>query len=383
MGKKIDVHLYQSPFTHETRILRVTKSLVDANVFDQIFVIASLRHENTEEHEDLDEKRHVWRIPAMMKRRGLISKVLLTLEWSLRAFLFVRKLDLKCVNAHALSVLPLSVLIKFWKRCKLVYEPHEIETKTTEVQGVRKFFSEWTHKTLIRFADVVALTSEGHAEWYRREYKLNNVWVIRNCPYKRKKAISTSENRLRKKFNIPESELLFLYQGAIAKPRGTDLLMRVFSRLPKNIHIVFMGFGSDLDTLFEYEKKFSNIHYHPAVPPNELLHYTSCADVGIHMMDDSCINHLYALPNKPMEYMNAGIPAIVSDLPEMGRLIRDSKAGWVVPVNDENALEHLILNLNVEEAREKVQLAKSWASQNNWEEEEKVLFSMYEKLGLK
>jgi glycosyltransferase involved in cell wall biosynthesis len=98
-------------------------------------------------------------------------------------------------------------------------------------------------------------------------------------------------------------------------------------------------------------------------------------------MDDSCINHLQALPNKPMEYINAGIPAIVSDLPEMGKLIRSSGAGWVVPVDDESNLETFILGLESDEIVRKSKKANLWANMNNWEQEEGILISMYENLG--
>lgn len=378
---KVNIHLYQSPFIHETRILRITKSLSRVGVFGRIIVIASLRESGTKEHEILDEIREVWRVPSKIKRRGLISKVFLTLQWSIRSFYFAKQKNIVCVNPHSLSVLPLAVLIKFWKGCKLVYDAHEIETGTTEVKGIRKIFSEFVEKVLIRYIDALSLTSEGHAVWYKKKYNLSNVWVIRNCP-NAKKSAANSINIFRKKFKIPKEDLLFLYQGAIAKQRGTDLLMRVFSKLTHNKHIVFLGFGSNLEQLLEYEKNFPNIHYHQAVSPDELHIFTACADVGIHMMDDSCVNHLYALPNKPMEYMNAGIPAIVSDLPEMGRLIRDSGAGWVVPVNDELALEQLINSLSRTEIIEKGEKAKKWASANTWEKEENKLFAMYKNLGL-
>ena len=45
-----------------------------------------------------------------------------------------------------------------------------------------------------------------------------------------------------------------------------------------------------------------NIHYHPMVDIDELQKYTSSADVGIHMILNTCLNHYYCLPNKLFEY---------------------------------------------------------------------------------
>jgi glycosyltransferase involved in cell wall biosynthesis len=44
--------------------------------------------------------------------------------------------------------------------------------------------------------------------------------------------------------------------------------------------------------------------------------------VGVSLLQDTCENHRLALPNKLFEYLAAGVPVVVSDLPEMGGLVR-------------------------------------------------------------
>jgi glycosyltransferase involved in cell wall biosynthesis len=380
MANGLNVHMYPSPFTHETRILRVTRTLTAERIFDEVLVVAALRKQGTNEHETIDAQRRVWRIPVGIERRSLLSKVLNSLQWNWRAFRELRRMPIRCLNAHALSVLPLGVLLRRLTGCKLVYDAHEIETETTETRGFRQRISKFIERRLVRSVDVLAFTSHGHADWYRESYALKNLWVIRNHPYTRRTPFP-ERSHFRDKFGIGAGHVVFLYQGAIARPRGTTLLMDVFEKLPPHLHIVFMGFGEDLARLLELEKTRPNFHYHPAVAPGEVANYTSGADVGIHMMDDSCVNHLHALPNKPLEYMNAGIPAIVSDLPEMGRLVRDSGGGWVVKVNDAAALERLILTLTPEAIAEKAARARDWARVNTWENEEQVLRDMYGSIG--
>jgi glycosyltransferase involved in cell wall biosynthesis len=377
---RTNVHLYPSPFTHETRILRITASLVAHGTFDRVIVVAALRTPGTAERERLDDAREVWRVRTVVPRLGLLTKALNSIEWSLRVLWGLRREQINCLNPHALSVLPLAVIIKLFKSCRVIYDAHEIETETTEVTGLRKPLSQLTERLLISFVDAVNLTSDGHGAWYRREYGLDNVWVVRNCPYRRT-AVARPPSDFREKFGIPDDHLVFIYQGAIAAPRGTDLLLDVFVGLPPDRHIVFMGFGPGVDRVREHEQRLTNIHYCPAVPPAEVSRYTCGANVGIHVMDDSCVNHLHALPNKPMEYMNAGLPAIVSDLPEMGELIRSAGAGWVVPVNDGAALRRMVLGLDWEQIEAKRRLAQAWADSNNWESEEPKLTELYRTLG--
>jgi glycosyltransferase involved in cell wall biosynthesis len=380
LSREINVHLYPSPFAHETRILRITKSLVNAGVFNEVHVIASLRKNDMPEHEHIDESRQVWRIPTKFARRGLIGKTLNALEWSLRAFWLLRKQPIACINARTLSVLPVAVVLKKLKRCCLIYDVHEIETETPEVRGIRRILSKAAERFFIRSADAVAVTSEGHAAWYQSHYGLQRVWIVRNYPLRRP-AFTLRQKLLREAFQLQDTDLLFLYQGVISSGRGIDLLLRVFRRLPHDRHIVFLGFGDNLTAIKESARLHPNIHFYPAVPPGELIKYTASADVGVHMMDDSCLNHLYALPNKPMEYLNAGIPALVSNLPEMGKLIEEAGAGWVMPVNDEQTLERFIRDLTREEIEQKAAHAAAWGATHTWEDEEQTLIELYRTLG--
>lgn len=382
MPNKINVHVYPSQFVYETRILRITKSLIEDKVFDQIIILASLQNSNLPIREKIDDFRTVIRIPTLVNRAGLFSKIINMLEWNIRAFFLLRGKKIACINAHSLSVLPISALIKHKNNSRLVYDAHEIETETTETKGLRQRVSKIVERVLMKYVDVICLTSDGHANWYSRNFEDVVIRVVRNCPYiGGREAPAKDSSLFRNRFSIPAQDLIFLYQGSISKPRGTDLIMRVFEKLPPSYHIVFMGFGPGVSEVKKFEAITPNIHYLPAVHPNDVSKYTSGADVGIHMMDDSCENHLYALPNKPMEYMNAGLPAIVTDLPEMGKLIKDARSGWVVPINDEGALYEVVLNITSEAISTFSKGSRDWALLNNWESEVFKLHDLYAALG--
>ena len=345
-------------------------------------IIASLQHSDLPQRQIIDECRSVVRIPTLVKRRGLFSKVVNMIEWNFRAFMLLYRQPIACINAHSLAVLPVSVLLKILASCRLVYDAHEIETETTETKGIRKIISKIIEKFLMGFVDTLCLTSFGHQRWYHNNFEAVNIRVVRNCPYIPKENPFSDERSLfRKYFSIPNKDLIFLYQGSIAKPRGTDVILKVFEELPPNFHIVFMGFGPDVNKVIDLANLNPNIHYLPAVSPDEVFKYTSGADVGIHMMDDSCINHLHALPNKPMEYMNAGLACIVTDLPEMGELIRNARAGWTIPVGDHLALRDVVLNMTKEKALTRSRASCEWARENNWESEESKLRDLYRDLG--
>ena len=61
-----------------------------------------------------------------------------------------------------------------------------------------------------------------------------------------------------------------------------------------------------------------------------MLRYTISADVGIHAIKNSCLNHYYCMPNKLFEYAMAGLPVIVSNMKEMRDFVLLNQMGVVV-----------------------------------------------------
>ena len=71
-----------------------------------------------------------------------------------------------------------------------------------------------------------------------------------------------------------------------------------------------------------------------------------------------------------------GVPVIVSDFPEMGRVIDESGCGWKVSI-DKKSLYSLILNIDKIEIATKRERAKKYRKKIGWEIEEKNLIELY------
>jgi glycosyltransferase involved in cell wall biosynthesis len=377
---KVNVHIYPSPFKNESRILRVTKTLFDANVFDKIYIVATLEP-GLPKTEALDEKREVVRICRKLgnNKEGVFWKTIKTLEWSWRIIWYLRKQSIDCINCHSLPVLPLCVFLKIIHGSKLIYDTHELETETDGLKGIRKGISKLVEWLLIGFANETVTVSDSIAEWYQRRYKIKKVSVVKNVPYSQE--VSPYKTKLlRDAFKIRDNHLLFLYQGEISRKRGIDLLLNVFSRVSHEKHIVFLGFGEMVDIVKDYAIRFPNIHYHPAAEPDNLFQYTCSADVGVHLIKNTCLNHYYCLPNKIWEYLNASIPIIVSDLFEMGKVVDYFKCGWKCQGN-ENDVIALIEQITLDLVSEKRNYANASRNFIGWHLEEPTLLSIYERLG--
>ncbi|HOI72957.1 MAG TPA: glycosyltransferase [Syntrophales bacterium] len=376
----LNVHIYPTPFRNESRILKITRSLKEANVFDRIRIMATWE-EGLAEEEDLDETRRVVRIRRRIgeERSGTFWKAVRVGEWSWRVMQSLRGERIDCINAHSLSVLPLCVLLKRLKGSKLIYDTHELETETAGSTGIRRVLARRVERILIREADAVIAVNDSIASWYRRTYGLKRVWVVKNVPY-RPDSVPAKTSMLRDACGVGGEEILFLYQGAMAKDRGIRRLLDVFSRLDENRHLVCMGFGEDVDLVKRFAGAHPNIHYHPAVPPSEVFRYTSGADVGVHLIENTCLNHYYCLPNKIWEYLNAALPVVVSDLPEMAQVVDRFGCGWKCDPSDDGALR-LIGGISMPDVDGKRERALEAREGFGWHVEEKEMLDAYQEIG--
>lgn len=83
---RINLHIYQSPFKNESRILRITSTLVTNGIFDKVIIVASYE-KGLKEIEDLDKFRTVYRIKTVLSPRlNSFSRYFYLIEWAFRIY---------------------------------------------------------------------------------------------------------------------------------------------------------------------------------------------------------------------------------------------------------------------------------------------------------
>ena len=87
---------------------------------------------------------------------------------------------------------------------------------------------------------------------------------------------------------------------------------------------------------------YGKVFFLDPVPYDMVLDVAAGADVGASLLEDTCLNHRLALPNKLFEYLNAGLPTIVSDFPELGRVVKDFDVGLAVDPSSPDAVAEAI-----------------------------------------
>ncbi|HUV06630.1 MAG TPA: glycosyltransferase, partial [Spirochaetia bacterium] len=222
--------------------MKETKSIADAGMFGRIFIGAIFR-DDLEEHESLDSSREVWRAPVRMNgfADGSLWKVFKILEWTFKIFFRFRQADIAVVHCHGLATLPIGILFRLFKKSRIVYDAHELETEREGMSFLRRRLSKIAERIFIKFTDAVMVVSDSIAGWYKDRYGLRQIYIVKNIPYGRQ--VAGESDLLKKRFDIPPNEMLFLYQGVLDSGRGITILLEAFSKLDESDHIVFMGYG--------------------------------------------------------------------------------------------------------------------------------------------
>jgi glycosyltransferase involved in cell wall biosynthesis len=378
----VNIHIYPSIFKHESRMLKIVRSLRRRSVFQRILVIAIWK-EGLPRHEVVDEGIEVLRVAPVFggAMQGTLGKVVKVVGWYLGVLLVLGGKKVECFNCHSSPVLPLSVLIKWWKKCVLVYEPHELESEKALMSARGRALTRKLEWALIRFADAVCLVNRSIADWYAAAYRLKTVWVVKNVPYRDERG-PVRTGLLRKSIGLePIDAQLFLYQGGLVPGRGLELLIEAFSQVSVHKHLVFMGFGEFEEHIRHVARSRPNIHFLPAVPPEEVKNYTVDADVGLSLTENVALNNYLCLPNKLFEYVACGVPPVVSAFPELGRFVDEFDCGWKIQP-DAGALRDLVEGMTAEDVAAKRNNTRNASLLYCWQEEEKVLLEMYLALGL-
>lgn len=362
-----NVHIYPSSFRFESRILKETESIIKHGLATEIEIVA-IWESGLPEREKIDSQRSVWRVKTnyASKPKSLWNEFLKFFSFIYQTVRAYRKSKPAYINCHSLSVLPVGVLLKLSNRkACLIYDTHELETLRNGLHGVRKWVTKCLEYVCMPFVNSIIVVSPSIGKWYSTKYN-KPVFLLRNIP--KKQVLPKRSTVFRELFTIPDNHILFIYQGLLGKGRGIEKLLQVFSSLPENKHIVFMGYGQLENEVQQLAKLHSNIHFHPAVPQHEIIAYTSGADVGICLIENTCLSYFYSLPNKLFEYILCGIPVIASHFPDMREVVEEHHAGWTCET-DEESIARIIKDIKQEDinkVRNEMDREKlSWENEEN------------------
>jgi glycosyltransferase involved in cell wall biosynthesis len=139
-----------------------------------------------------------------------------------------------------------------------------------------------------------------------------------------------------------------------------------------------MGYGPLEAKIKAASSHYPNIFFHPAVNPQVVLGYTASADIGIALIENTCLSYYYCMPNKLFEYLMVGLPVIVSNMREMAAFVRSNYLGVVTADETPAAISSAIATLLKADLNHLHENALAAGKRYSWELQEQKMIAAYQ-----
>ncbi|MBC2726055.1 glycosyltransferase [Desulfosporosinus sp.] len=309
-------------------------------------------------------------------RASIIKKIIWKFRFFLSSINKVRRIDPHIVHACNIDMLLLAYLYGF-KNKKIIYDSYEICAHKSGVASESKTLSkliENTEKFLIKKIDYMICVSNSARKYFIDKYGVKNIQTITNVP-------KVKNHKIFGPTNIPRC---VLYLGNFSVNRGIEELIlagRYIDPLVAKIHL--QGYGA-------YKEEYLNIiqdnnlgrivHLIPPIMPDAVIDEISeKADIGVVLTKPTSINHQLTVSNKIFDYINAGLPVIMSNVEEHKYINEKYNIGIILDDITPKNISDAIMKLSSKNdlysffSKNCLDAAKSL----NWNREELKLLNIY------
>lgn len=207
---------------------------------------------------------------------------------------------------------------------------------------------------LYKLSDKIGCMSPANRQYILKHNSFleeSKVEVFPNAiiPNPKNKRNLTINKQLRKKYNIPEKSVVFMYGGNLGKPQGIDFVIKCLKEAKdnKNAFFIICGTGTEYKKLESYKNEASqkNLLLINGLPKKEYIDLLNIADVGLIFLD-----YRFTIPNFPsrlLSYCEKGIPILccIDKSTDIGDIVETNNFGWKCYSNNENSFTNCIQNI--------------------------------------
>jgi len=325
------VMMVYSDLAHDARVAKEASTLAEAG--HEVHVV-SLGSERGSELKVVQDPRNFLRheIPRPANKGGPVRRRLRALWRSYRMVQIAEQLKGEVYHVHDANLLMQGWWVARVSKAKLVYDAHEISTHREGYRFLSGFVY-WIEKCLAPKAFRMITTTQARADHFQQTYSLANpVVVLQNRPEFVDVKNFQGQKTIHARLNLNAEAKVVLYQGGLQPGRGLENFVRLATRFP-GVHFVLIGSGrleSDLKSLVGDLGLTGQVHFISQVPLSELAPLTASADVGMQILQNTCLNHYTTDSNKLFEYALAGVPVVASDFPEIRKVVQAHQIGVLV-----------------------------------------------------
>lgn len=316
-------------------------------------------------------ERH-YPVSRIQLKGKILRAAYIEFQWKLYQEL-LKKSDKKSILlANDLDSLLPNYLVSQKLGIPLVFDSHEIFTEMPALQ--RRFTQKiWRlgERLIVPKLKYIMTASESYADWFSKTYAIARPVTVQNFPLKLQNQQDYS------KINVPK---IILYQGVINPSRGLSHVIAAMAEI-KNAELWIAGDGpkkTEYEHLVKTLDLKNKVKFLGKFLPEDLRTITKKADVGLSIEENNGLSYYYSMPNKVSDYIQARIPVVVSDFPEMRKVIDRFQAG-------EKIIDHAQLVEKIETVLKNGKLfykesLDQAARELCWEKEEPKLLQLFKKV---
>ena len=276
----------------------------------------------------LQRPYHTRRLSLLFRKKALFYA-----EYNLRLFLHLLFAPADLFYANDTDTLLANYLAARLRRKPLFFDAHEMFPEVPELVGRDRVRRVWTKiedfifPRLARRPDMAAVTvCQSIADIYRQRYGLSMA-VVRNVPLPSPSTSAPVDDLLAA---VPAGKRILLYQGAVNIGRGIEWMMAAMPHLAE-CHFLVAGDGDIFSSLQRQADAMPNVTFLGRLEPQRLKALTLHADLGISLLENRGLNYYYSLPNRLADFVQAHVPVLATDFPEIHRLVATYDIGTLVP----------------------------------------------------
>lgn len=270
----------------------------------------------------------------------------------------INKMNPDIISGHDMSCVLIAFLYKvlyFKRNIKIIYDSHELETeRNTNRSKLAKLIIKLLEKKICKKSNFTIVVNDSIANELVSMYNLNNrPIVVRSTPnlwtIDKNESKKIRDNFL-KEFDASVKSIV-MFHGNLGNGNGIEIAIKAISAL-KDIGLVLMGaktsesYFKTIRELINNEGLESRVLIKPPVDIDVLGNYINAVDIEIMVIEPIVKSHYFVLPNKFFEAIQAEIPIIATNLPEMEKLINKYNIGLSCEPGNITATRDMISLLN-------------------------------------
>lgn len=290
----------------------------------------------------------------------------------------LRQMKARVYHANDFIGLLMLALAGLWDRT-FIYDAHELyfersvkggRTPTRFMLSLLRPLEGW----MARRAAGTITVGDQLANWLAEHLRIKRPVVVRNVVDVRNDGEPVPMPR-------QAGERIIGHSGYITHGRHLPELVEALRYLPEHVSLALVGDGSLWPVLERQAEKLGVGHrlrrVHP-VTPQTMAPTMAQADAAVVIITSDATSYHFALPNKLFESIAAGLPLVVTDIPEVAGLVRQYDLGVILSSVEPEALARAIEAVLEPEANARYRANALRAREAlTWEAEEAKLVALY------